>query len=98
MGLDTCVPVNEEEESENPGCKNINNMLSENTDLEVECKINGKGQYICKLNCPTGTNFMGKDGKTGTKLTCKCKNEKCIWKTDKNKTVNGKKMKTYTCK
>ena len=36
-------------------------------------------------------------GKTGTKLTCKCKGEKCKWKNDMKKIVNGKKTKTYRC-
>merc|ERR1711920_441478 len=45
---------NEEEEnepeSENPGCKTLEDMgLPENDDLEVGCKVNGKGQYICKV-------------------------------------------------
>merc|ERR1719327_1510948 len=92
----------EEEENkpddENPGCKSFEDMgLVQNDDLTVGCKVNGKKQYICKVECANDTNFMGKDGKTGTKLTCKCKNGVCKWQNDKKKTVNGKKIKTYAC-
>ena len=42
----------------------------------------------------TNDNFLGK---TGTKLTCKCKGEKCKWKNDFKKVVNGKKTATFKC-
>ena len=38
-------------------------MIPEDSGLEIGCKVNGKQQFICKLECPKGTNFMGKDGK-----------------------------------
>ena len=38
-------------------------MIPEDSGLEIGCKVNGKQQFICKLECPEGTNFMGKDGK-----------------------------------
>merc|ERR1711868_16039 len=90
-------PDDEEEENEepvdeveNPGCKNLEDMIPEDSGLEIGCKVNGKQQFICKLECPEGTNFMGKDGKSGTKLTCKCKGDTCKWQNDAGKTVNGK--------
>merc|ERR1712147_305241 len=85
------------DEVESPGCKNLNEMIPEDSGLEIGCKVNGKEQLVGKLECPEGTNFMGKDGKTGTKLTCKCKGETCKWQNDSGKTVNGKKMKSYNC-
>merc|ERR1712227_1167581 len=97
-------PDDEEEENEepvdeveNPGCKNLEDMIPEDSGLEIGCKVNGKQQFICKLECPEGTNFMGKDGKSGTKLTCKCKGDTCKWQNDAGKTVNGKKIKSYNC-
>jgi len=96
-GEDENKPVDEEEAAENPGCKNLDDMLSEDAGLDVGCKINKKNQFICALTCPEGTNFNGKDGKTGTKLICKCKNEKCKWQNEKKKTINGKTMAKYSC-
>lgn len=48
---------------------------------------------------PSGfaTNWKQFLGKTGTKLTCKCKGDTCKWQNDAGKTVNGKKMKSYNC-
>ena len=51
------------DEAENPGCKDLDDMIPEDSGLEIGCKVNGKKQFICKLECPEGTNFMGKDGK-----------------------------------
>ena len=51
----------------------------------------------CDVQCPEGQFFMGKDGKTGTKVTCKCKGSKCKWANEKKKTVNGKMIKKWMC-
>merc|ERR1711937_30441 len=47
--------------------------------MEVNCKINGKGQTVCNMECPAGMTVNGKDGVTKKKLICKC-GSKCKWK------------------
>ena len=52
-----------EEPADEPTCKDLNEMIPEESGLGIECKVNAKEQTVCKLECPEGTNFMGKDGK-----------------------------------
>ena len=54
---------NEEPADEAPTCKDLDEMIPEDSGLEIGCKVNAKEQFVCKLECPEGTNFMGKDGK-----------------------------------
>ena len=55
-------------------------------------------QRVCNLTCPAGTNFNGKEGKTGTKLICKCnKKGVCKWKNTNNKKINGATYRGYFC-
>ena len=55
-------------------------------------------QQVCNLKCPAGTLFNGKEGKTGTKLICKCnKKGVCKWKNTKNKKINGATYRGYFC-
>lgn len=58
-----------------------------------------ENQSICNLSCPAGGLFNGKEGKTGTKLTCKCnkKSGKCKWKNTSNKKVTNAKIEAYFC-
>ena len=58
-----------------------------------------ENQSICNLSCPAGGLFNGKEGKTGTKLTCKCskKTGKCKWKNTSNKKVTNAKIEAYFC-
>ena len=56
-------------------------------------------QRVCNLTCPAGTLFNGKEGKTGTKLICKCnKKGVCKWKNTNNKKINGATYRGYFCK
>merc|ERR1712176_130744 len=89
-------PEDEEVDSENPGCKDVTGMITDEN-LEATCKTNSAGKYQCKLQCADGLNFNGKDGKTNTKLYCKCKNGTCKWQNDKKKVINGKTLAGYTC-
>ena len=65
--LGSCVTIPDDipvdQEDGNPGCKSLGQMIPENSNLDIACDINGKGQFICKLDCPEGTFFMGKEGK-----------------------------------
>ena len=55
-------------------------------------------QQVCNLTCPAGTLFNGKEGKTGTKLICKCnKKGVCKWKNTNNKKINGATYRGYFC-
>ena len=55
-------------------------------------------QRVCNLTCPAGTLFNGKEGKTGTKLICKCnKKGVCKWKNTNNKKINGATYRGYFC-
>ena len=58
-----------------------------------------ENQSICNVTCPAGGLFNGKEGKTGTKLTCKCskKTGKCKWKNSSNKKVTFEKIESYFC-
>ena len=60
----SCVAKPDDQESVgNPGCKNLDQMIPQNSGLDITCRINGQEQFICNLDCPEGTFFMGKDGK-----------------------------------
>ena len=60
----SCKAIPDDQESVgNPGCKNLDQMVPENSGLDITCRINGQEQFICNLDCPEGTFFMGKDGK-----------------------------------
>ena len=57
-----------------------------------------ENQRVCNLTCPAGTLFNGKEGKTETKLFCKC-NKKgiCKWKNSNNKKITGAIYRDYFC-
>jgi len=95
-GEDEAEPVEDEADSENPGCKDVAGMITDEN-LTPTCKINNAGKYQCKLQCADGLLFNGKDGKTNTKVYCKCKNGTCKWQNDNKKVINGKTMAGYTC-
>lgn len=58
-----------------------------------------EGQNTCKLECPVGSLFNGKEGKTEQKLFCKCnkKTGKCNWRNEKKKKINKAIYQTYKC-
>merc|ERR1712131_381373 len=93
---DEAEPVDDEADSENPGCKDVTAMITD-SNLIPTCKTNSAGKYQCNLKCADGLNFNGKDGKTNTKVYCKCKNGTCKWQNDNKKVINGKTMAGYTC-
>merc|ERR1712003_558566 len=78
-------------------CKDFATMLGEDSVFTADCAANDAGKMSCDVQCPEGQFFMGKDGKTGTKVTCKCKGSKCKWANEKKKTVNGKMIKKWMC-
>merc|ERR1712003_150236 len=78
-------------------CKDFATMLGEDSVFTADCAANDAGKMSCDVQCPDGQFFMGKDGKTGTKVTCKCKGSKCKWANEKKKTVNGKMIKKWMC-
>jgi len=48
-------PVDGEEpvdEVENPGCKNLEDMIPEDSGLAIGCKVNGREQFLCNLKSP----------------------------------------------
>ena len=49
-----------------------------------------EGQEVYFLECPEGTLFNGKEGKTEQKLYCKCnkKTHVCKWRNENNNIVN----------
>merc|ERR1712147_3742 len=97
IGDDTeTEPAEGEDDSENPGCKDVHGLITDDN-LEATCKTNSAGKYQCKLQCADGLNFNGKDGKTNTKVYCKCKNGTCKWQNDNKKVINGKTMAGYPC-
>merc|ERR1711868_41818 len=79
-------------------CKDFATMLGDDSVFTVDCAANDAGKMSCDVSCPDGQNFMGKDGKTGTSVVCKCKGSKCKWASAKSKkTVNGKVIKKWMC-
>merc|ERR1712227_1102513 len=75
-------------------CKDFATMLGDDSVFTVDCAANDAGKMSCDVSCPDGQNFMGKDGKTGASVVCKCKGSKCKWASAKSKkTVNGKVIK-----
>merc|ERR1712157_536174 len=52
-------------------CKDFATMLGEDSVFTADCAANDAGKMSCDVQCPEGQFFMGKDGKTGTKVTCK---------------------------
>ena len=62
----SCQPKSDDQDGEgsdgNPGCKNLDVMIPVDSGLGIGCKVNAKGQFVCNLDCPEGTNFMGKEG------------------------------------
>merc|ERR1711937_293072 len=78
-------------------CKDFAKMLGEDSVFTVDCAENDAGKMACDVSCPEGTLFMGKEGKTGTSVVCKCKGSKCKWANSKKKTVNGKMIKKWKC-
>merc|ERR1711868_275816 len=79
-------------------CKDLATMLGDDSVFTVDCAANDAGKMSCDVSCPDGQNFMGKDGKTGTSVVCKCKGSKCKWASAKSKkTVNGKVIKKWIC-
>jgi len=78
-------------------CKDFATMLGEDSVLTATCAENDAGKMACDVQCPDGQFFMGKDGKTGTSVVCKCKGSKCKWANSKKKTVNGKMIAKWMC-
>merc|ERR1711915_729764 len=78
-------------------CKDFATMLGEDSVFTADCAENDAGKMACDVSCPEGTLFMGKEGKTGTKVTCKCKGSKCKWANAGKKTVNGKIIAKWMC-
>jgi len=78
-------------------CKDFAGMLGADSVLTATCAANDAGKMACDVQCPDGTFFMGKDGKTGTSVVCKCKGTKCKWANSKKKTVNGKMIAKWMC-
>merc|ERR1712227_382829 len=78
-------------------CKDFATMLGDDSVFTTECAANDAGKMSCDVQCPDGTFFMGKDGKTGTSVTCKCKGSKCKWVGKNKKTVNGKIIAQWKC-
>merc|ERR1711953_1290635 len=93
-------PTGDEPTGEKPPageCKDFATMLGEDSVFSVDCAANDAGKMSCDVQCPDGQLFMGKDGKTGTKVTCKCKGSKCKWANAGKKTVNGKIIAKWMC-
>merc|ERR1712136_233155 len=78
-------------------CKDFATMLGDDSVFTTDCAANDAGKMSCDVQCPDGTFFMGKDGKTGTSVTCKCKGSKCKWVGKNKKTVNGKIIAQWKC-
>merc|ERR1711937_418980 len=78
-------------------CKDFATMLGDDSVFTTDCAANDAGKMSCDVQCPDGTFFMGKDGKTGTSVTCKCKGSKCKWVGKNKKTVNGKIIAKWMC-
>ena len=74
-------------------CKDFAAILGADSVFTVDCAENK-----CAVTCPAGTFFMGKDGKEGTEISCKCKGSKCKWVNSKGKTINGKEVAKWACK
>merc|ERR1712088_306755 len=64
-------------------CKDFATMLGEDSVFTADCAENDAGKMACDVSCPEGTLFMGKEGKTGTSVVCKCKGSKCKWANSK---------------
>ena len=80
-------------------CKDFSAILGADSIFTVDCgdaeaAIN---KTKCAVTCPAGTFFMGKDGKEGTEISCKCKGSKCKWVNSKGKTINGKEVAKWAC-
>merc|ERR1712223_122959 len=78
-------------------CKDFATMLGEDSVLTATCAENDAGKMACDVQCPDGQLFVGKEGKTGTSVVCKCKGSKCKWANSKKKTVNGKMIAKWMC-
>merc|ERR1711893_107794 len=79
-------------------CKDFVTMLGEDSVFTATCAENDAGKMACDVQCPAGQLFMGKEGKTGTSVVCKCKGSKCKWTNKSKKTVNGKIIAKWMCK
>merc|ERR1711893_507627 len=78
-------------------CKDFVTMLGEDSVFTATCAENDAGKMACDVQCPAGQLFMGKEGKTGTSVVCKCKGSKCKWTNKGKKTVNGKIIAKWMC-
>merc|ERR1712235_130823 len=78
-------------------CKDFATMLGEDSVFTANCAENDAGKMACDVQCPDGQLFMGKEGKTGTSVVCKCKGSKCKWTNKGKKTVNGKIIAKWMC-
>ena len=77
-------------------CKDFAAVLGDDAVFAVECD-GLANKNTCAITCPAGTFFMGKDGKEGTSVSCKCKGSKCKWVNVKGKTINGKEVAKWAC-
>ena len=74
----------------------MSSFFAANSNLTVTLFL--ENQRVCNLTCPAGTLFNGKEGKTGTKLICKCnKKGVCKWKNTNNKKITGAIYRDYFC-